>query len=235
MSSPHAHTNEQLLHFNQQMLGQALKLVAAHGGLGRPRYEGLAGSHLRHVIEHYRALVFPSVKGVVDYDQRKRERDLEVNPASATALLLALQQALQTWPAGCLDTAVCVKGQGGTGGEFEFSVMSSLGRELAFVASHTVHHFALLLDYCQQHFISTPTHFGKAPSTVAHENAGPPQQSVPGCAAKSHPSERAEPLPRTHPTAHSALVSPVNARGLINLPNTHAFKEFSCPMPLLST
>jgi hypothetical protein len=180
-----------LLVFNLQVLGQALALVQAHqagpvdpvfpvgtvgpvgpvGHVGRPRYAGPAGSHLRHIIEHYEALVFPRSAHVVDYDQRPRDRELEVNPARASARLNGLQDQLQGWHHRELLRPVQVHGQGGTAGEFGFQVMSSIGRELAFVASHAVHHFALLLAYCQQHHIATPTHFGKAPATVAHERA----------------------------------------------------------------
>lgn len=170
MPSPHTPETSRLLDFNQQVLGQALALVQAHQS-GQPRYAGLAGSHLRHIIEHYEALVFPNTAQVVDYDQRPRDRELEVNTALATARLNALQAALQGWHPLTLEDPVRVLGQGGPAGEFDFSVSSSIGRELVFVASHAVHHFALLLAYCEQHRIPVPTHFGKAPATVAHEQA----------------------------------------------------------------
>ena len=177
MHSPHTTTpTGRLLAFNQQVLSQALALVQAHH-TGQPTYAGPAGSHLRHIIEHYEALVFPSTAHVVDYDQRPRDRELEVNASLASSRLNALQEALRAWPACALDEPVLVLGQGGTAGEFDFSVSSSIGRELVFVASHAVHHFALLLRYCEQQCIPVPAHFGKAPATVAHEQACASQAS----------------------------------------------------------
>jgi hypothetical protein len=38
-----------------------------------------------------------------------------------------------------------------------------------FVASHAVHHFALLHAYCLQQGIPIGENFGKAPATVANE------------------------------------------------------------------
>jgi hypothetical protein len=162
---------DRLLAFNQQLIEQALALVAAHGAGSRRCFAGPAGAHLRHVIEHYEALVFPAAPGVVDYDNRPRDRELESSPTLAGTRLQALHDHLGAWPPQLLDAAVQVHGQGGIAGGFNFTVTSCIGRELAFLASHTVHHFALLAPYCRQHAIQTPADFGQAPSTVAHANA----------------------------------------------------------------
>ena len=160
-----------LLSFNQQVVDQALALVALHSGTDAPCFAGPVGSHLRHVIEHYDALLFPARSGTVDYDSRARSRELETQPAVATRRLQALALRLQDAPGAWLDEPVRVMGVAGTQGEFAFAAPSSLGRELAFVASHAVHHFALLTTHCQQLGLPTPACFGKAPATVAHERA----------------------------------------------------------------
>ncbi len=169
--SPRRAQTDGLLAFNQQLIDQALALVAAHGAGSRRCYAGPAGAHLRHVIEHYEALVFPAASGIADYDNRPRDRELESSSTLARTRLLALRHRLGTWIPEALDTVVQVHGQGGIAGGFSFTVTSCIGRELAFLASHTVHHFALLLPYCRQHAIPTPAAFGQAPSTVAHANA----------------------------------------------------------------
>jgi hypothetical protein len=162
---------QHLLAFNQQVLDQALALVALHAELGGPCYAGPVGSHLRHVIEHYDALLFPAQTGEVDYDSRARNRELETQPTLAARRLQALAQCLQDLPGAWLNGSVRVRGVAGTAGEFAFAAPSSLARELAFVASHAVHHFALLKTHCQALGIPTPADFGKAPATVAHERA----------------------------------------------------------------
>lgn len=160
-----------LLAFNRQLIEQALALVAAHGTGATASYAGPVGAHLRHVIEHHEALVFPATVGVVDYDGRARDRELERNPTLASERLLALHAALGIDTRLSLSAPVQVHGQCGAAGELSFSVASSVARELAFVASHTVHHFALLMPHCRQHGIPTPADFGRAPSTVAHARA----------------------------------------------------------------
>jgi hypothetical protein len=166
-TTPDAETTR-LRHFNHEVIAQALALVARFEAPGAPAYAGPVGSHLRHIVEHYDALLAPPVPGEVDYDQRPRDRVLERCSAVAGRRLLALQQRLSETGA-ALDTPVRVLGRAGLGGEFEFSVASTLGRELVFVGSHAVHHYALLQTWCRQHGIDTGADFGKAPATVAHE------------------------------------------------------------------
>jgi hypothetical protein len=164
---------EPLLQFNRQLLDQALALVAAHetpGAKQTPAYSSYAGAHMRHVIEHYEALLFAARDCVVDYDARARERELEQSPALARERLLRLAQRLSHWPAVSLAAPIAVITRCGASGEFEVASRSSVGRELVYLASHAVHHFALLQVYCLQQGISMGANFGKAPSTVAFES-----------------------------------------------------------------
>ncbi len=158
-----------LLQFNRQLIEQALALVAAHDAPGAPAYSSYAGAHVRHVIEHYEALLFAPLATRVDYDARPRDRGLEQHTALARSRLLRLAQRLIDWPAVALAAPIRVHTRGGLFGEIEFSNLSTVGRELVFLASHAVHHFALLQVYCLQHGISMGTNFGKAPATVEHE------------------------------------------------------------------
>lgn len=158
----------ELLRFNRRLLDQALALVQAMQAPGAPAYERPVGAHLRHVIEHYEALVMRPTGGMASYDHRPRDRELECQPEVALTRLQALQLRLFGWTDEMLDAPVLVCSQGGVAGEHEFITRSTLGRELVFLASHAVHHFALLGSFCQQHGLATPEHFGVAPSTVAH-------------------------------------------------------------------
>jgi hypothetical protein len=163
--------DRRLIAFNAHLLEQAQTLAAAHAQPALPPYAGLVGSHLRHVIEHYEALLLPNLVGSVDYDARPRDANLETSSHVALTRLQALARALTALPSASLATPLQVLGQGGIEGEHCFQVTSSMGRELAFVASHAVHHFAMLVGHCQQHGIPTPEGFGKAPATRAHEIA----------------------------------------------------------------
>jgi hypothetical protein len=163
--------SQRLLRFNAAVLNQALAMVVAHQKRGAPGYASPVGAHLRHVIEHYEALMLPNERGVVDYDQRPRDRELESKTAVARMRLQMLLRLLADWTGPSLDAPLQVRGLGGLAGDFHFAVVSSMGRELVFVASHAIHHYAVLQSHCAQHGISISAEFGRAPATVAHERA----------------------------------------------------------------
>src|SRR5262249_17850022 len=48
-----------------------------------------------------------------------------------------------------------------------FETESTLGRELAFVVSHTIHHGAIIASTVRMLGGEVPRHFGVAPSTIA--------------------------------------------------------------------
>lgn len=183
---------ERLLHFNRRLLEQVRVVAAAHRLPGMPAYAIKVGAHLRHIIEHYDALLAAPATGIVDYDARPRERALETDPALACARAGSLQQRLAGREIGSLAEPLLVRGKAGVAGEFDFAVASSLGRELVFVASHAVHHFALLIDYCARNGIAVGPDFGKAPATVAHERALAPVSST---------SRKETPCPPSKPRA----------------------------------
>ena len=131
-------TARRLLRFNAAVIGQAIHLVAAHGQAGAPRYAYPTGAHLRHVIEHYDALLLPAKPGVVDYDDRPRDRELQRNAQLALRRLQLLLRRLDDWTEAHLEAPVQVRGRGGLAGDFGFAVSSSVGRELVFVASHAI-------------------------------------------------------------------------------------------------
>jgi hypothetical protein len=160
---------ERLLRFNRDLLGQALDLVDAYAAPGVRAFAEHAGPHLRHVIEHYEALLLRPQRSVVDYDNRPRDRELERCTLRTRARLLRLRARLASSSTLGLDEPIGVVTRCGVTGEFELCTRSSVGRELMFVASHAVHHFALLKVACASHGVAFGAAFGKAPATLRHE------------------------------------------------------------------
>ena len=68
-----------------------------------------------------------------------------------------------------LQTPLVTKLLAGARGEIELTVETTLGRELLFLSSHTVHHFAPLGQYCRNAGVELGHDFGKAPATMAFE------------------------------------------------------------------
>jgi hypothetical protein len=67
-------------------------------------------------------------------------------------------------------------------------VASSVGRELVFLATHAVHHFAVLHVYCLQHGLIVDADLGRAPATLAHERHARHQPADAAHAVTGNPS-----------------------------------------------
>ncbi|MDQ7732172.1 hypothetical protein QT231_05645 [Halomonas sp. SpR1] len=139
------------------------------------------GKHVRHIIEHYQTLLDACAESsnpiTFDYEQRQREMALETQPSGARNRVEALQaglNALATLPYDrpltlSYPVEIGVEIAVGTGEINDaLPLPTSLGRELAFLTSHSIHHMALLSLLCEQLGIVLPTHFGVHPSTLRY-------------------------------------------------------------------
>lgn len=126
------------------------------------------GKHVRHVLEHYQTLLAglkDSVqKNTIDYEQRDRQAALEKEPSVAAQAIDRLQAELQALSHQPTDTPIMLNYPIGPPGN-SLTLNSSLGRELSFLTSHTVHHMALIRLLCDSMNMPLSSDFGVHPST----------------------------------------------------------------------
>lgn len=171
---PHA-----LLDYSISLLERAFDVADHYGELGFATYSEGIGPQLRHVIEHYEALLIAlraNTSGTrspyVDYDARARDQHLERDSHAAQLRLRELQIGLQSLRGNrlsALDRVVTVRSRAGHAGHIEIITQSTIGRELTFLASHTVHHFALLEALANAQGTSFGLNFGRAPATISND------------------------------------------------------------------
>lgn len=150
------------------ILRQGIEIAALAERSGLP-FQQQIGPHLRHIIEHYETLLSGLEQGVIDYDNRRRNRAIEQDPSvarrSCEDLITRFGDRLQQpWP-----ESVAVVFDGGVSGDHRFVSGSTPLRELLFVAGHAVHHYALLSLAMKHAGITVPDIIGKAPATVRYE------------------------------------------------------------------
>lgn len=127
-------------------------------------FNSAMGGHLRHNTDHYEQFLAGYATGRIDYDARTRDASVERDPVYAANLLRSLSAALSSVPESALDDAVEVRMDGGDSSAW---TRSSVRRELQFLISHTIHHYALIAAIAAAHgFTDLPADFGMAPSTV---------------------------------------------------------------------
>ena len=156
----------------RERLGELMRLVmtlpAEVYSSRTARTSGAIGAHVRHVLDHLSALLTVKPAGVLSYDHRTRGTAVETMPSAAVREMMRLDAALERWSERRLDEPVAVECLLTHDGESETS-WSTLGRELAFVLGHTIHHQAMIALLLEGIGHDVPdARFGYAPSTPTH-------------------------------------------------------------------
>jgi uncharacterized damage-inducible protein DinB len=158
---------------NLEVLGQARSYLAECGShcyvrIIAPYFMSSAGTHMRHILDHYRALMSGISKGAVDYNVRDRDGAIERDPAAAMAELDTVEAWLQGMDQGNLDQPLQLSTEVSVSHCSVAVVSTTLGRELVFVASHAIHHYAMIQQIAlhQDHHLDAA--FGMAPATASH-------------------------------------------------------------------
>lgn len=161
-----------VLEDNKRCLAQAIELVS---GLAPELYAAPCeiafgasiGGHLRHNIDHYVSFLRQLGHGRVDYDQRGREARLEMDPRLASERLREILRSLEDLvvrPDQRIEVRMDCGGSRAWGG-------STARRELMFLFSHSVHHYAIIAMMCRHNGHDVPRGFGVAPSTLKYQEA----------------------------------------------------------------
>lgn len=163
----------QLVQGNLTFLRQARELLQqlddsqyAHCEISTGR--GRVGAHLRHVVDHYSSLLNGLHAGCVDYDARERNGSLETSRAAMTEALTGIEAALRELATRTEEVGLDVWIDSGEPAARTRS-RSTLARELQFVCSHTVHHYAVIALLLRERGHPVDADFGVAPSTRKHE------------------------------------------------------------------
>lgn len=127
------------------------------------------GAHLRHCLDLYSSFLAGLSVGRIDYDQRARDPRLETDREYALGILRNLIEQLGQCTGEQRDSPLRVAMDRGAAeqGEDAFTV-SSVRRELQFLRSHTVHHYALIAAVLRLHGYEPPADFGVAPATLSY-------------------------------------------------------------------
>ena len=124
---------------------------------------GTIGKHLRHVAEFYEAFLDGAAAGRIDYESRRRDAGFESSPGEAARRMDDLADRLESTEARAPDRGLRARGEGSTR-----DAVSSVGREIDALLSHTIHHYALVAVFLRSFGIEPPEEFGVAPSTLRH-------------------------------------------------------------------
>jgi len=134
-----------------------------------PQGAGSIGAQFRHILDHYLAFFAGLESGRIDYDARERDPATERSIATARARAEATVRELVDISPDRLDQPVTVNTRTSSRpGRPAVWASTSVRRELTFLLSHTVHHYALINLLARAGGVELPASFGVAPSTLVH-------------------------------------------------------------------
>lgn len=163
---------------NIYLLEQGLSLLEQIGdGLYTNVPNGIAkagiGGHLRHCLDFYDSFLLgvrAGTPGKIDYDRRERNPLIEIDRLIAKA---KIESTIATLGKLKLNgqQALLVKLEGEQAQSESAWSDSSITRELQFLLSHTIHHYALIAMLLRLQGYDPPADFGVAPSTLKYWQA----------------------------------------------------------------
>ena len=131
----------------------------------KPAFQSTIGAHFRHILEHYRCFASQMAGGTFCYDKRERDQLLECDAQYALRTIDELLNYVRS-----LSSADSEFGR-----EFQIEdeqtstpVSTNLNRELLFLQSHTVHHYAIIGAMTRAFGNQPDKDFGVAIATRVH-------------------------------------------------------------------
>jgi uncharacterized damage-inducible protein DinB len=132
----------------------------------KPAFHSTIGAHFRHVLEHYRCFLQQLESCQLCYDSRERDQLLECDYEYANQTLSELVSLITNLDSRDLDQKCVVLDQHSGSG-----VTSTLYRELLFLQSHTMHHYAIIGAMTRALGEQPADDFGVAIATREHQKS----------------------------------------------------------------
>ncbi len=137
-------------------------------GVKRPFFNYSAGTHFRHCLDSYNCFFAGLEAGEIDYDVRERNELIERNRAIALEQIERIINRLESFSAADSGTRLRVKMECAAPLDPDSWGDSSVLREMNFLMSHTIHHYAIIAMMLRIQGFEPGEQFGVAPSTLEH-------------------------------------------------------------------
>ena len=137
------------------------------GAAALPVQSGV-GSHFRHCLDFFESFLAGVGSGRIDYERRERDPLVARDRAFAATKLRIIVSELRSLPVADGDARLLVSLEDVADASHDLPRWcdSTVARELQFLLSHTVHHYALVALVLRLRGFEPGEEFGVAPSTL---------------------------------------------------------------------
>lgn len=127
-------------------------------------FNNTIGQHVRHIIELFQCLENGYETGIVNYEKRNRDMEIEGSKQLAISLLKAIHEGLDRE-----NKELRLEATYDEHSTEIISLSTNYNREIAYNLEHTIHHMALIrVGVNEVSSIRLPEDFGVASSTVKY-------------------------------------------------------------------
>jgi uncharacterized damage-inducible protein DinB len=163
-------TTHSLIQTNVLALEEGAELLAIlepeHYTAGcKPAFRSTIGAHFRHMLEHYKCFFAQLESAVFCYDDRERDQLLECDATYAARTINEVKNEFANLTQNKIHQSYQIADQQASG-----LVATSLHRELLFLQSHTVHHYAIIGAMARSFGKQPKDDFGVAIATRTHQS-----------------------------------------------------------------
>ncbi|HLO81079.1 MAG TPA: hypothetical protein VK166_08980 [Chitinophagaceae bacterium] len=125
------------------------------------------GQHVRHIVEMFQCLEIGYTTGVVNYENRKRDKAIETDKYMAVELLDMINRGL-----GKADRSLVLEGVYHDDSTELMQFETNYYREIVYNLEHTIHHMALIrVGLKELKDLELPESFGLASATIKHKKS----------------------------------------------------------------
>lgn len=173
------HTRRLLVDENVHLLRQGIELIGSlsqdiYRHNGHQHFSSGVGKHFRHILDFYDRFLAGD-DNLIDYDARIRNPRVETDPSFAVDQTRSIISQLESLTARTFrsrdeDDRVTVRVETRSPDGIGLMTASSVNRELAQLASHTTHHYAIIRLVLSLLDVDVSEQFGVATSTLRHEH-----------------------------------------------------------------
>lgn len=130
------------------------------------------GQHLRHTLEFFFCLEKGFEKGIINYDKRAHDKQIETDKYAAIDALHRMVDFVSKIP---LNKSLMLEVGYDTSSEDIVTIETNSTRELVYNIEHAVHHMAIMKIGVREvaPYITLPFDFGVAASTIRYKEAIP--------------------------------------------------------------
>lgn len=140
----------------------------SYQNITKPHFISSCGEHMRHILDHFNAVIRDFDSGTIDYDKRQRGSQVESDISCAQNQIKQIKEWLMSLEHDSLDSDLLIKTEVSISTEETVHARTCLGRELVFIAAHAIHHFSIMSLAMQMQDLEVDTNFGIAPATQTH-------------------------------------------------------------------